>query len=1601
MIGVFTSKCLGAGASLAFLSSVALGQEQPLRVLSIRMPWGPPQALVVAFDQPVAPDRWVPGQVPKGVHIVPAVAGRYDWPDSVTLRFTPASPFVAGDYVVTLDSTFTGRDGSRLALTVSRRLRPEVPSTNVVLRRRGSSRGEPFELVFNRRAGIPGNTSDRPPPGITLVPATDGRWLWLDSLRLRFTPAQPFVAGVRYAVTIDTALRGPSEASLHAAAAFRFPDPVWVSWHRLPASPAEPLILQFSAPIAPGAAPEHLLSIDPRVDGVITFPDSTTLQFTPRTRFRPGIHYVARLSDSLRATSGAPLVGPGWTGQFGFWLRLEEGPFDFVRPAQPLTFRFNHRVQTSSSGRQLPRGFRLNPPVAGHVEWPDPQTLRFVPDTALTPGHTYRVTIGLDFVTPDGFRLADSMTVTLRPGMRLGSYISSGFSRADPITIGVFPVTSRPRDTMIPPRGFRIEPHVPGSLWWTRSGQVEFRPDSILQPGTEYRLSFDTAFRAPDGTPLLEPTVLRVRTRGRALLAAWPVATFVSSRTRFRFVLSEPTDPEVFAESLHMALQGYYRPGHPCHGLAAVSFRSQRPRALRRGDSLFTDVLRDTLALVRAPPTLMTVVPDRGLPAGCVGTLTLSGLVEWPFQMTWPFQTAGEFRLQSARAPPPELAFTNPVSESELLRHVRVSPPLAVRFVEGRSPPGQPSTVWQLQGAFAPATSYRVSADHALSDAFGQRLAESFEYSFTTAPAQPTVVYQSTHRTVSTRAIPSVDVTSINVSELRVCTARVPDSARVRLVGDGWWTWRGIDSVSSESTECQRLAVRASSSDSVRSAIAVPRKAAWRSRPAGLYAVRISSPDAPVDARTPSMVVLHVTDLAVHARLDLDRATVLVVQRANGAPVAGAAVTARSCYGDVIATAATDGSGLAELSGMAAAEAQPRYACEESSWRILEVTTPDDYDAVNVPLWDNARTLVGSLPASVVIPDRLVYRRGDTVRMQAVVRGPSLVSIRWVVVGSERNRLEPRRVRDTVVALSRAGTAELAFTVGPRRPAGIYQTALLVSRRGRWRQLADAAFWVTEDPVPRVYLSVIPERRWGARGDSVRVAVAAWNRNGTPARGVVEARWVGGRLNPYAVVRVPQGFTTAEVSTPRGDDSPDPIRGRRTVTLDANGTGSFNLPLPERAPSWPQRMALQATMRGAGGSAEAGHASVDVYPAAINLAIRTSRDVRDPALGARDSIEVVALRPDGTPVPGVRIDGLLAGRKWSLSPQESDSLPRRAGAMGPDTLDRCNATTTDRPARCVLRRFPQGYATVFFSATDSQGRHVEVERLVSYPRDPGWISEVSPDEPTLAVDRSSYVVGDTAVVRIENLGHGGIAWLTVTSGDRIESHVLRLSGGIDTVRLPIGARHVPRMTLTATAWSAETSDGIVTHGATTSQIDLDVRDPAERMAVTLRLPDRAEAASTQRIVITGNIGHGALDQARVLVWAIDERLAAVDSQRLRDVVGALLRPPSARRLSVSSLRDPAPVPYVPIDPGSAVFVGMWNQNPDVLEYGPWGERGARQLDDVPGPLLLGAARAGRDGTATLSVRLPESAGHYRVIAVALTSSRLGWAEGTITVDPRQ
>ena len=104
-------------AAVAF-TSPAHAQTGALRVVRVTPTGdaGPTQQISVAFDRPVAGslDRSVdPATI---VHIEPAVRGRLEWRDPVTIRLTPSAPLTGGArYTVTVSNSFRAMDGSTLA----------------------------------------------------------------------------------------------------------------------------------------------------------------------------------------------------------------------------------------------------------------------------------------------------------------------------------------------------------------------------------------------------------------------------------------------------------------------------------------------------------------------------------------------------------------------------------------------------------------------------------------------------------------------------------------------------------------------------------------------------------------------------------------------------------------------------------------------------------------------------------------------------------------------------------------------------------------------------------------------------------------------------------------------------------------------------------------------------------------------------------------------------------------------------------------------------------------------------------------------------------------------------------------------------------------------------------------------------------------------------------------------------------------------------------------------------------------------------------------------------------------------------------------------
>src|SRR6266576_3236041 len=126
-------RALSAVVTLA-ISSLVVSGPTPLRVLRVT-PEGratAPATIVVSvtFDRPVAGSLDATVDPKKIFSIMPAVNGRLEWRDPITLRFTPAAPLnPATAYTVTVSNAFAAMDGSKLEqpYTFSFRVHGTVP----------------------------------------------------------------------------------------------------------------------------------------------------------------------------------------------------------------------------------------------------------------------------------------------------------------------------------------------------------------------------------------------------------------------------------------------------------------------------------------------------------------------------------------------------------------------------------------------------------------------------------------------------------------------------------------------------------------------------------------------------------------------------------------------------------------------------------------------------------------------------------------------------------------------------------------------------------------------------------------------------------------------------------------------------------------------------------------------------------------------------------------------------------------------------------------------------------------------------------------------------------------------------------------------------------------------------------------------------------------------------------------------------------------------------------------------------------------------------------------------------------------------------------
>ena len=450
-----------------------------------------------------------------------------------------------------------------------------------------------------------------------------------------------------------------------------------------------------------------------------------------------------------------------------------------------------------------------------------------------------------------------------------------------------------------------------------------------------------------------------------------------------------------------------------------------------------------------------------------------------------------------------------------------------------------------------------------------------------------------------------------------------------------------------------------------------------------------------------------------------------------------------------------------------------------------------------------------------------------------------------------------------------------------------------------------------------------------------------------------------------------------------------------TDTLDARGERTISTLVPAGRETRASRVTVEATVTDVNRQTVGATSSVVVHPAAFYIAARPQGESWFWKEGEAQRIAIRAVRPDGTGEAGVQVRGTLVRREWHQVRRTREGMSQLVGEWVSDTVGRCTVTTaTAAPPACVLTPRAGGMHMVLLEATDARGRRSATSfgRWVAGSGYVPWSDETQFKRDVIA-DRDRYSVGDTATVMLASPFTDAEAWVTVEREGIIEQRRMRLTSGSTTLKLPITEAYVPNAFVSVVVTRGRTAapGKLDDPGRPTIRVgyaELRVTPEVKRLAVRVEpLAADYRPGDTARVRVAVRHNRNTGMRSEVTLWAVDEGVLSLTGYTTPDPIDLLYR---ARGLGMRLASNLVAVaPQVPDgekgrrDAGG----GGGGEAGDVLR--------SRFKTTA---FFLGSVITDADGNAVASAALPENLTTFRVMAVAVTAGdRYGSGESKLLV----
>ncbi len=1276
----------------------------------------------------------------------------------------------------------------------------------------------------------------------------------------------------------------------------------------------------------------------------------------------------------------------------------------------PIELTFDQPMDHSS----VEDAWTISPAVEGAFTWLDARTLRFTPRTepsetvegGLQRGVHYRVNVADTAMNAEGEPVTEPISFEFNTvGYLFVSQVMPAPTSVDldpntTVTVvfnrPVVPLTTISSQAELP-QPLTFIPPVRGDGEWLNTSIYQFRPEEGFLPATHYKGRVAAGLKDTTGAVLEEDYTWEFGTLQPAILE-------VSPRDGFDYVGPTEVISVTFNQPMdHSSVQARFTleaDNQPVDGTIRWS-GGETPTSPE------TMVFAPARELAR--DTLFAAKVGEGVQARAGGDGTLKA-------KSWKFSTVSEPGLirtvpangekDVAPSGSVRLVFASPMQREGFMDHLSISPKVTTVYTYWSTY----DTEVRLYFEREPATSYTLSLGAQTPDKYGAELGETVTLRFTTGDLSPHVSLSTMGRlsTFGTYTETVIYAAYRNVSRLDVTLYQLNPTRFISLNTD-WSAWDNYRP--SEGDLVRRWSKSLTAPRNETRITGLHLTSATRDPlPPGLYYIEITAPEVekPPDYQpSRSMFVKS----GVNLTLKQTRSEVLIwatdLQTGESLPGLPISLYDRSKLMDAGGKTGEDGLLLIEeldienslwdpFFAIAGEPGEESFALAYNGWD--EGISPWSFD-VDSEFWSSE--YLGYL-----YTDRPIYRPGQSVYFKGILRADD--DARYRLPGEEdlpQGPLETLQVRvsdprgkelfDEELKLSDMGTFFDELRLDEQASLGTYFIEMLDPEGERY--LGSTSFQLAEYKAPEFQVTVTPDRDAYLDGDTIGVSASGTYYFGGPVTDA-DVRWSVLSSDYTFRYYCPQGRSCPRYSWADyewggyDDESTYGSYGRPvaegTAQTDDEGRVTFKVSADIASEDQSQVFTIEASLTDVNGQEVSNRTAAIVHKGEFYVGVAPRGYLAQ--VGEEVLADLLTVDWNGETVADVALTVTFMEHRWySVRRQEEDGNFYWDWASEDIPVFTSTVRTGD-DGQAIVTYVPKkaGSYKVRAVATDTQKNEIQSAAYFWVWGGDGFVSwrQESNNRIDLIADKEEYQVGDVAEILVASPYSGTVqALVTIERGHIMEAKVQPMEGNSEVLRVPITQDMVPNAFLSAViVQGAEQAPGGLA-SFKMGVIRLPVSVAPRELTITLT-PDRDMEAGehygprqdvTYDLLVTDY-------QGQPVEAELSLRLADVAVLALADEPGPTLLETFWRSRGLG-VRTSTPL-----------VVAMEPFNREVspgAKGGGGGEGGLVRSQFADTAFWDPVVRTGADGTAQVSVTLPDNLTTWRMQARGITAdTKVGRAE---------